>query len=451
MSPAPLGNGQSEIDTVVLRLPDYGKEIKNWSRYTYTQAFLVPCPAWSFSVSDEDTTLTSELLVPEARVELVLNGRVQCSGFIDKKTVESGAQNGTVVTVQGRDILGPVVRATMDPIFKFTSGISVPELVATVLKPFGIAMIYNADLWNLSVITGYEKGSGGGQSTVKARVQRSTPNADGTVTLSYDTSDATIVISSTRPDLKALTVQDAKPHAGEGCYAYLERLLRRLGLTLWAAADGSAVIIDKADFTSAPRQKITRKRTDPRANNVLRGVVETDWTSQPSCIVATGFGGGKDVEKSKLRVIMVNELVGLDDTGKPLPEVANIIARYKGAKLLPVRSELVPFRRPLGDQKIARPFFLKDDESKNLAQLESFTRREMANRQGQALTATYDVVGHTFDGHPWAVNTNIAVEDEVLDVSRTMWLRERTFTKTPSGGTTSTLKLILPYALQIAT
>jgi len=446
-----LANGQSEIDTVVLRLPDYGREIKNWSRYQFTQTFLVPTSSWSFTVSDEDTTLSSDMLVPEARVELVINDHVQCSGYIDRTSEESSGDGGTVITIQGRDILGPVVRATMDPIFKFAAGVSVPELVATVLRPFGITTIYNADLYNLAVISGYEKGSpGAGTTTIKARVQKSTPNKDGTVTLSYDSVDSTMVTSTQRPDLKALTVQDAKPHAGEGCYAYLDRLLRRLGLTLWAAADGSGVVIDKADFTSAPAAKLTHKRTDPSQNNVTHSRVDKDWTSQPSCIVATGFGGGKDVEKSRLRVIMVNELVGLDADGQPLPEVQAILARYKSAKVLTVRPELAPFARPLGDQKIARPFFLKDDESKNLAQLEAFTRREMATRQAHALQANYDVVGHTFNGHPWAVNTSVAVEDEVHGLTQTLWVLEKTFTKTRQGGTTSSLKLILPYALQIA-
>ena len=107
-----LHNGQSEIDTVVLALPDYQREISNWSRYSYHQAFLTPVAGWSFSVSDEDPTLTNELLVPGARVQLRVANNPQCTGYIERKSISSDAAGGTVVTVQGRDILGPVVDAT---------------------------------------------------------------------------------------------------------------------------------------------------------------------------------------------------------------------------------------------------------------------------------------------------------------------------------------------------
>lgn len=449
---ATLPNGTSEIDTVVLRLPDYQKEIVNWSQYQFSQKFLVPTSGWSFSFSDEDTTLTNELLVPNAYVELVINNNVQCAGYIEEKTIET-SPGGTTVTVQGRDILGPVVTGTVDPIFKFTPGITVPELVLSVLKPFGITTIYNADAYNLYVISGYEKGGAQGQPvTVKARVQQSTPNADGTVTLSYTTADSTMVLNPLRPDLRQLQADQIKPHSGEGAYAYLERLLRRLGLTLWAMADGSGVVIDKADFTSPPQQSIVHKRTDGSQNNVLHGRVTTNISSQPSCIVATGFGSGRDTEKAKMRVIMVNELVGLDDSGNPLPEIQNLKARYKSAKVLPIRKELVPFKRPLGDRKIVKVLNCKDDESKTIAQLEAFVRREMANHQQGALQVSYELVGYSSDGkHPWAVNTLVSVQDEVLGITENLWVLEKTFTKSSGGGTKTALQLIRPFTLQIAT
>ena len=451
MSATTLANGASEIDTVVLRLPDYGQEVRNWSRYTYNDAFLTPVAGWSFSVSDEDTTLTQQLLVPGARVELVINNNVQCSGFIEHKVVDSDTGGGTNVTVSGRDILGPVVDATVDPAFKFQQGITVPELVLGVLAPFGIKVIYNADLFNIYVVSGFDKGSGrGGPIAVQAKQQKTTVNADGTLSLSYTTVAATQYVSPLRPDLRTLTADQIKPNWGEGVWTYLERLLRRLGLMMWAAADGSGVVIDKADFATAPQMSIVHKRGDTSRNNVKRGRLELDQVSQPSCIIAKGMGGGQATSSGGLVIVMVNELTGLDDQGNVLPEILNIKARYKSAKVLPIRPQLVPFQRPLGDQKIAKPFFLKDDESKNLAQLEAFTRRKMAEFQMKGFQASYDLIGHTLSGHPWAINTNVAVDDEVLGIQETLWIVERTFTKSSGDGTAASLKLIRPYTLQIA-
>ncbi|MDB4992749.1 MAG: phage tail protein, partial [Myxococcaceae bacterium] len=214
-----LANGQSEIDTVVLRLPDYGKEIRNWSRYSYNQAFLTPTAGWSFAVSDEDTTL-ADMLVPGARVELCINDNVQCSGYLEKHRIDSDSGDGTVVTVWGRDILGPVVDATMDPKFVFAAGITVPELVLAVLKPFGITKVYNADLFNIYVVSGFDKGRGPGQPyTVKQAQQHTTIGADGKLTLDKEAVDATVYVSPLRPDLRALSVTDRKPHAGESVWS----------------------------------------------------------------------------------------------------------------------------------------------------------------------------------------------------------------------------------------
>lgn len=448
----PLENGQSEIDTVVLRMPDYGREIKNWSQYNFTSTFLVATSGWSFQLSDEDVTLTTELLVPGARVELVVNNRVQCTGFIDRKTVDTESGSGTSVSVQGRDILGRVVDATMDPRFKFTSGMGLVDVCLAVLRPFGITTIYNADAFNINVMTGYGgvvSGSGGGTTKVKVQVPKRTAAADGSVTLTYESVDGFVQNSTTRPDLRKVQVDQIKPHAGEGCYDYLSRLSSRLGLGLWALADGSGVILDKADFSGPPGGKLIHRRTDPSANNIKRGSVVIDLASQPSCIVAFGFGGGRDVEKSALKVIMVNELTGLDDQGQPLPAIKDIIARYKSAKVLPLRPELVPFSKPLGGGPPPAPFFLKDDESKSLAQLEAFTRREMAKRQQHALQVHYDVVGHTQAGHPWSINTMVSVDDEVSGVREPLWVLEKTFSKGTGPGTMSALKLIRPHTLEI--
>ena len=445
-------NGQSEIDTVVLRLPDSGKEVRNWSRYSLSQQFLTPTAGWSFSISDEDVELTRDLLVEGSAVELVINGNVQCSGFIDRRTI-STSSGGTTVQVQGRDILGPVVDATVDPDFKFTTGMTVPQFVLAVLLPFGIKKIYAADYANLNIVTGYApgKGTSGGSSSVQVPQQSSTVNSDGTITLGATYVQATVVAapSGTRPDLQSVTIQQLKPHSGEGCYAFIDRVLRRLGLVMWAMSDGSGVVIDVPDFKSAPNQKIVHKRTDTFNNNVLNGQVVRDLTSQPSVIVATGKGGGATTANSAMRCIAVNELTGLDGNGFMLYGVQQIVHKYKGAKLLDLRKELIPFERPKGDRQVVKPFFLKDDEAKNMAQLEAFVRRELGNRQQKSLQLSYQLVGHTSDGtHPWGVNTNVSVDDDVLDVHETMWVLEKEFTKS-SSGTFCNLKLIRPYTLQV--
>lgn len=438
-----LADGQSEIDSVVVRLPDSGIVIKSWDNYQVHSQFLVPTAGWSFTMSDQDVALLDGYLVPGCRVELAINDAVQCTGRVDRKTVTTDGSSGTSVTIQGRDILGPVVDSCVDPIFRFTSGMTIVDVVAAILKPFGITVIENSDLANVNAITGFAKGKGPASTTEKS-VTADVRN--GTFSDIAGT-NVTTISSANRPDLKTLTVEQCKPHVGEGCFAYLDRLLKRLGLTMWARADGSGVVIDQADFSTAPQATITHVRTgDTSANNVKHGSLVTDLTTQPSCIVAFGFGGGKDVQKSKLVCIMVNELTGTIGSN-PLPEIGEIIARYKGAHVLPIRSTITPLRS-YGTFP-SKPLFVKDDEAKNFAQLEAFTRRTMAEHQRKAIQLSYDLEGHTFNDHPWAVNTNIAVNDPVLGVTQTMWCVEREFQKGFGSGTISRLKLILPHTLSI--
>jgi prophage tail gpP-like protein len=60
------------------------------------------------------------------------------------------------------------------------------------------------------------------------------------------------------------------------------------------------------------------------------------------------------------------------------------------------------------------------------------------------------VYGHTQDGHPFAVDTLIDVDDDVLGLHEPMWVMERTYTKSRSAGTTTTLTLIRRYTLDLS-
>ncbi|WP_437767187.1 hypothetical protein WMF27_20495 [Sorangium sp. So ce281] len=467
----PLRDGQSALDQVVLRLPDEGIEIRNWTSYRFTQNFQIPTPAWSFtlppsvagggysSFDDPEPTGASgpgkELLTgiqTGARVEISLNDRLQCTGYIEKVTSEVTPNGGTLYTIEGRDILGPVVDACIDPAYKFTSGSTILDCILGVLAPFGIDTVYTTDDLNVSVITGLPKGASGTRQKVKVKIPKRVARADGTIELQYDTKDSTVVVDARRRDLRRITVKQIKPKMGEGVFAFLDRILRRFGLMIWAAADGSGVVVDAATFdTSTMIHRITHRNGLTDENNVLTGSVVRDVTGQPSLIVGFATGGGQAADKTRNKVIMVNELVAYEYDAdlnlKPIDLVQDIKARYKGAKVIPPREEVIGLEF-LGKHRPA-PMFIKDDESYDMEQLESFIKRKMAELQQKSLVATYEVAGHTYRNCPWAVNTMVDVFDEVQDVMEPMWCVEKTFKKSRAGGTTTTIKLIRPKTFQI--
>ena len=218
---------------------------------------------------------------------------------------------------------------------------------------------------------------------------------------------------------------------------------------MWAQADGSGVIVHAPDFATAPIHRVIRQ-FNGAANNVLDGESTINAEIQPSCIVAVGHSSGADLAKTKLKCIAVNELVAVNTAGQPVKSAANIIARYPGVTVLPIRQELVPKDDRIVSVFTQKPMFIKDDESKTIDQLAAFTRKQLAMKQKEYLVATYTVMGHTYDGrYPWAVNTLVDVDDDYLGIQEPLWVLERTFIKSRSEGTVTQLRLIKPYTLQL--
>src|SRR5688572_2528093 len=103
-------------------------------------SMLTPCDAFTCDVLVDAEE--AAVLLPGMKVQFAINGRPQLTGYIDKRSVRS-SRGGTEVTISGRDILGPVVDATMDPKVKFIDTMTLADLVASVLVGFGITTIYN--------------------------------------------------------------------------------------------------------------------------------------------------------------------------------------------------------------------------------------------------------------------------------------------------------------------
>lgn len=447
-----LQDGQSDLDVMTVALPDAGIELTSCEEISLTSSVLVPCDAFSVTVLQDDPQ-TALLLRPGVKIQISVNDRLQFTGFVDKRSTRAARGAGTTVTVTGRDILSPLIDSNVDPKLKFTETMTLADVIAAILNSYGITTIYNDGSLNVNIQTGVVQKPTLAATTTSVQIQTQTVDASGKVDSSYVTKSATFHQSPKKTNLKSLNMAQLKPHDGEGVHELIDRILKRFGLRMWAAADGSGVIIDAPDFTLlANPQKITHSRTDESANNVRSGDATFDVGGQPSCIVARGTGSvSADLTSSTIRVIAINELAGTDENGNPLPYVKDILAAYKDAKVLAVRPELKVSRRSFSDSLTARPMFLKDDESRNLDQLSSFARREMAKRQHKALQVKYELIGLTVGGAPWAPNTMVTVADEVLDINGPLYMLEREFTKARHGGTSTKATCVLPHSLDYTT
>lgn len=429
MSKFPQAGAQQ--DNLALILPDTGGgiAIDRWLHYSFNSDFLCPADAWTLTTAGQylDIDITDSLRAG-ARVLLKINGKTQGGGIIHTVEVRHSRGQGLTYTIHGRDAFGPVVDAGADPnLFQFTREQTLEDVIKTVFGRFGYTkdeqFVISNDA-NRTVMTGVRTTTKGGKK-------------------------------GPRP-LRAIKIaQQLHPYPGEGCFAFVTRFLHRFGLWCWPSADQSTVIVDEPHYDQPPIATVVRRR-DGTSSNVIDGVLRQDACDQPSAILATGYAGPNvEFSRSKLKVIVINELTGIEvdvsETSKqltPTGPVLGIISRNPDAVVMPTRDSFLgymgKFFRP---DTYARPMFLHDDEAKTLDQLQRFARREMSLRQQRMWSAHYTVLGHTQNGIPWTVDTIVMVDDDELDFHGPMWVRGRTFEKDRSGGTVTHLDLILPNTL----
>lgn len=448
----PLLDGQSSLDSVTVRISGLDLEIKTWDSYSIRADFLTPTAAFDLILSTNSPSAYNEIFVDGTELQIFVNEWEQMTGTIERVETALDRDAGFVYKISGRDFLGPVVSASIDPKVRISANQTVADFVSLVLAPYGLSKVYIGDEYNYSIVTGYTKGRGKAQ-TKTFKINEAKSRKETSVTTAkvvYDTKTVTQVVSFDRPDLKKIPLDQLKPKIGDGAMQVIERLLHRLGLQMWAAADGSGVIVDAPDFVTAPIHKLVRHYNGGDQNNVEEGVRSINAEVQPSCVIGVGQSSGADMAKIRLKCIAVNELVSVNPDGSFAPHVQDIIARYPGIKVLPLRKNLIPATDRVVSRRKPVPVFIKDDESKTMDQLAAFTRRKLSERQREYFSVTYIVQGHSYgEQFPYAINTNVEVDDDFLGIHENLWVLGRTFTKSRNGGTKTELQLIKPYTLEL--
>ncbi len=400
-----------ELGSIEIQLPNApggGITFKTFIEYDYAEDFLTPSDAGSFTLA-QDQLSDAEIaaLVPRAAVVVSISGQVQSRGIVSKIRTKAGRTGGTLTIVEFKDWMSPAVDSHVDPETRFTSSMTLLDLLTAVFTPFGMQVLATDNVANRNAQTG---GTYGPKSSKK-----------------------------TGAPLKSFILHQEKPFDKEGAFAFAARVSQRFGLWLWPAVDGKTIIVGKPDFDQDPRYQLVHKRTSGSTkNNILESDVMNDGENQPSCIVARGFGGGAEFAKGTLWSGIVNPVVDAD--------ISAILDKYKQVhfQTVPLPAALtVPLKEPN-----TRPLFLKDADSHTQAQLDAFTLRELSLLMRKSLVANYTIEGHRLGGRPIAVDTMIDVDDDRSNLHQNMWVLGRRFSKTAHDkGTTTTLELIRPGSL----
>lgn len=410
--PLPYSPSQPEGEQVALFLPDDGIELRSWTRYSVHTDYLTPTDGWEFSIGDGNLAESVKKSIGiiggtralGRRVQLKINNNVQLDGLIDSIEISATRSAGTEYTIRGRDRLAAVVDSVADPTQQFKEGATLAEVLKAIFGPFGWE---NDDDFVLD---------NGANRSAKSGI-RSAP------------------VSKKGKTLKDYVLHQLKPYPQEGAYHFAARIAERHGLTIRCSGDGKKIIVTKPDFDQSPSYKFLRNALG--TTNVLSGSVKFDMTDQPTVIVADGVGGGGEFGHSSLRTIVANPAFYTDD-----PAFLEPFKKYKGAKLyVDLRPVGTPVKVPRN-----RTLFIHDEQSKTQDQLDNFLRKKLSEYLRRSLQATYVAQGHgqlvddtlrVFD-----IDTIVDVKDDVAGLDESLWVMARTFSRSRSSGTTTSLDLV---------
>jgi len=390
-----MTTGIGEFGSIVLRIDD--KEIAVFKEYCFSNHFLTPTDGFRMVLGDE--VLGPEffdILIPGKTVQLLIDGKLQATGYLDVVDYTGDRMSGNTVVLEGRDVLSVVVDSEIDPRKRFPEKTPLDKLLKDTLLPFGFTTFSIDNEKNSSIAAG------------KFLKRPKKPSKS----------------------LPSYRLTQSKPHHNERYFEFVSRITQREGLWIWAGVDGKTLIVGKPDFDQAPRYQIRRKNGGA-TNNILSGGVRYDSVDQPSMIFATGNIPPTSYEHVVGHVLIVNPY-WTSETPTLLDEVKETVEVKAKPVQLPNRFASL----------VARPKFVKDTESRTKDQLSRFAQRTLSLYVRRAVVGTYTFMGHELDGQVVQVDTVVDVQDDRSNWHAPMWILSRSLRKSRTGGTTTTIECL---------
>lgn len=334
---------------------------------------------------------------------LHVNGQQLQTGYTDAKA--SGGDEGSKVTLRGRDIMGALMSACA-PADRSFSNLSYHRLVSDVLDAVGLRehLLIGTDAANRSAIAGKQ-------------IVETTPSE-----LEVTKRANAEIVTDGKDNTRKSSERSITLKVGGKWFDFLKTQLDRAGLFLWASGEGAFILAVPTPFQK-PAYQITRiQRGEQGLGKVVDHDFEDNVENRFTKMVVNGRGGGRKHGRTKHQGIFVD------------PEMVEIFGGE--------------------DRKILT---VHDSDVKDLRQANHYARRQMSelNREGYRLA--YTLAGHstiTRDGTRaiWTPNTVVEVNDRELNIEGNFWIEEVSMKGTPHR--TTTVRLMRPsdmfFALEAA-
>lgn len=376
---------EDRVQLVIVSGPtrDVGRKLGTWTEYEFTEDLFTAANHFNFKLSlsgagndmapEEYIERVCELTMPDAVVQLQLDGVLLSTGIIEEQFIGQDENGEAFIEVSGMDPAMVLLANEVEPNFKIKSDTTLPDLADQMLKEYrgnGISFeVVADDLANRTLLTGRVITSGKTVQTSRGRaaIQRGDlgPSASFAKT----------------------TLADAQPHPGETQWDFLHRHAENLGVIPYMTADGDLTFI-VPDYDQEELYAFTRLRNgDNTRTNIISGGRRRSHAASATSVHVLGRG-------SLYRSADPRTVVKKPRKKKP---AITAIARTK-----------TPFKWP-------RRRYIRDNNAWLVAEAEKIANRELAQRNANEVVYDYVVAGHTSRrGYRFCCNTMAHITDELV-------------------------------------
>jgi prophage tail gpP-like protein len=404
-------------------------ELFDWVDYQIENNVLQPSDAFSFTTPNDYGRLTGRVKKFDP-VEVIVDGTVQMTGFVDEVNSSGDAASGGNLSVTGRDKMGQCLDVSAVP--QTISKLDIGQIAAKLAAPFVQHWRFENEVNRQRLIRARRALARAKQEDIEAERdlrERIIPLSEAnfqdapesfkrtiaeTVAANYRANikgDATTkAIAKAKENLAAIQrviFPRVKVEAGQSIHAVLEEIVSEQGFAIWMAANGDGVIA-KPDYKQDPLYSLflyPPDAPDSEKNNVTSWNVTESGLEQYASYQLTGSGANTD-------------------------EVFGEQARYEEFS----SDEDVPLDRQL----------IINGKGQNRTEAKTEVARDRDWRNFNAEKIVYRVKGHKQNGLLWQTDTIVQVADDINDKHGRFWIGGRRFTVDLNGGQVTELSLYRP-------
>lgn len=490
LATAPIG----DFGVVSLRVE--GVQLDVVKEFSLTSNFLTPTDPFHMSLAhDQMAPEVRSLLKAGSAVEIWIDEVPQFAGYIDSFRFDVDRNGGTVMEITGRDSLSPVVDSQIDPDHHYPDKTPLEKLLSDILVDiFGFEDIDTSNVEDVEVRANLALKQKRGGGSKHKRHRKKTAHATHVKQLPLPKSkpehNDTFYQFLSRilnrlglwfwPTVDGKRVIIGTPNYDQEAIAQLRRVVGGLNNNILSGGI-------RVDTVGQPSFIHMRGNIPPTSRSYSETKVVIDNSIAKLASPTLGLGEAFRNSAGTREQIQAALLGQAPDfaPAKPKPSLATTAFKFSrshggnpdaiGGGVGALRAETGTYSEamakasPIYEQvfkrtvkipakpievpnyfasKRARPVFLRDKNSHTLEQLTRSARKQMSLYARKAFVANYTFEGLYLDGVIPQPDTIINVIDEPAQFDGNLWVLSRTIRQSRHGGTTTSLELLIPGALQ---